>query len=273
MIEKLRYINHMNEVIEFGSNGLFVNESDLYDFAWNITKKNDKISALTTGIVKKSIPVVIMCNTEKEGIAKRNDILEICEKDVLAMKHGRFVIGDYYLKCYVTGNKYKSYTDSKRYALLTLTIQTDCPKWIKETTTTFGYGGGRAGKNLDYNNDFPYDYASNLLSQELVNADFIPSNFRMNIYGACQNPQVTIGGHVYEIAVSVEANEYLRVDSVNKSITLIHTDGTQTNCFNLRNRDSYIFEKIPVGRSAVSNNSDFKFDITLLEERSAPKWT
>ena len=273
MLEKIKYINHMNEVIEFGANGLYVNESDLHDFAWSITKKNDRISAITTGVVKKSIPVVIMCGSEAEGIAKRNALLEICEKDVLTMNHGRFVIGDYYLKCFVTGNKYKGYMDSERYAQLTLTVQTDYPKWIKETITTFGYGAGKAGKNLDFNNDFPYDYSSNLLSQELLNTDFIPTNFRMNIHGACVNPRVTIAGHDYEVAASLEANEFLTIDSVNKTVILTHTDGTVQNCFNLRNRDSYIFEKIPVGVNTVSNSGDFKFDITLLEERSAPKWT
>jgi len=93
------------------------------------------------------------------------------------------------------------------------------------------------------------------------------------IYGACENPGITVAGHLYEVAASVAANEYLTIDSVNKTVVLTHTDGTTENCFNLRNRDSYIFEKMPVGLSEIAVNGDFKFDIVLLEERSEPKWT
>ena len=273
MVERIKYVNHMNEVIEFGTNGIYVNESDLHDFAWSITKKNDRISAITAGVVKKTIPVYIVCGSEAEGIAKRNSLFEICEKDVLAMKHGKIILGDYYLKCYITGSKKSKYQTSKRYMEVKLTVQTDLPKWVKETITTFNYGAGSKGKNLDFENDFPYDYTSNLLSQKLNNTDFISTNFRMNIYGPCSNPVVTVAGHDYEVNVDFDANEYLTIDSVKKTIVLTHKDGATENCFNLRNRDSYIFEKMPVGISTVSNNGDFKFDITLLEERSEPKWT
>lgn len=273
MVEQIKYVNHLNEVIEFGTDGIYVNENDLRDFAWSITKKNEKITAFKMGVAKHAIPIYIMCRTEAEGIEKRNSIFEIFEKDVLSMKHGKIIIGDYYLKCFITGQKKSDYQQSKRYMELKATIQTDLPRWVKETTTTFNYGAGVQGKNLDYNNDFPYDYTSNLLSQVLNNTDFISTNFRMNIYGPCSNPKVTVAGHDYEVNVEFDANEYLTIDSVNKTIVLTHKDGATENCFNKRNRDSYIFEKMPIGISKVSNNGDFKFDITLLEERSEPKWT
>ena len=111
------------------------------------------------------------------------------------------------------------------------------------------------------------------MNQKLNNTGFVPENFRMNIYGPCINPQITIGGHVYEVAKEFEANEYLTIDSIAKTITLTHTDGAVENCFNLRNKESYIFEKIPVGVNTVSGNAEFKFDITLFEERGEPKWT
>lgn len=273
MLEKILYKNHVNEVLEFGKEGLFVNESDLHNFTWSVTKKNNKISSFNRGVTSRTLPVVIACTSEADGIAKRNKLFEVCEKDVLVNKPGRIIIGDYYLKCFVTASKKSEYLQSKKIMIAKLTITTDHPYWIKETVTTFGYGGGNIGKNLDFNNDFPYDYASELASKPLNNTGFVPSNFRMNIYGPCENPKVTIAGHDYEVSVSVAANEYLMIDSISKKIILTHTDGTTTNCFNLRNKDSYIFEKMPVGLSNVAINTDFKFDITLLEERSEPKWT
>ena len=273
MLEKITYENHVNETIDIGTGNIFVNESDLHDFAWSVTSKNDRISAFKKGVVKKTIPLQIVCDSEAEGIAIRNRIFEVMEKDILAMQHGKIIIGDYYLKCYVTGSKKTEYLKQKGLMTLKLTVQTDFPDWIKETTTTFNYGAGIAGSNLDYNNDFPYDYTSNLIGQVLTNTGFVESNFIINIFGPCENPKVTISGHDYEVAAVVGANEYLTINSVEKTVVLTKTDGSKVNCFNLRNRDSYIFEKIAVGINTVAASGNFKFDITLLEERGEPKWT
>lgn len=273
MLEQLKYINHMNEVLEFGKGKLFVNSNDLRDFAWSITSKNDRISGFKKGIVSKSIPIILKCDTKEEGIALKNRLFEVFEKDVLAVKHGKIIIGDYYLKCFVTESKKSDYLIHGSYMKVTLKISTDFPYWIKETSSTFNYGdGGVDGLDLDFKRDFPFDYTSNLLGKQLNNTNFVPSNFRINIYGVCKNPKITIGGHVYEVAATIGANEYLTIDSANKTIFLTHSDGSMENCFNFRNRDSYIFEKIPSGMSNVSANGDFSFDIVLLEERGEPRW-
>lgn len=273
MIEQLKYVNHRNETLEFGNGKLFVNENDLRNFTWSVTSKNDRISGFKKGIVSKTIPVILKCDSAEEGIALRNRIFEVFEKDVLAVKHGKIIIGDYYLKCFVVESKKSDYSLFNGYMKISLKISTDFPYWIKETSSTFNYGTGTAGKNLDFNRDFPSDYTSNLIGKQLNNTDFVPSNFRINIYGACEKPKITIAGHDYEVAVSVALNEYLTIDSENKTIILTHTDGTQENCFNKRNKDSYIFEKMPVGISNVSVNGNFKFEVILLEERGEPKWT
>ena len=112
-----------------------------------------------------------------------------------------------------------------------------------------------------------------MLGKQLNNTDFVASNFEMRIYGPVEQPSVVIGGHEYSVSCSVEKNEYLTIDSIKKTVILTKQDGTEVNCFNLRNRDSYVFEKVPVGVSSVSTSGAFKFDIVLLEERSVPKWT
>jgi hypothetical protein len=272
MLEQLKYINHMNEVLEFGKDKLFINKNDLRDFTWSITSKNNRISGFQKGIVSKSIPVILKCNTEKEGIELKNKLFETFEKDILSVKHGKIIIGDYYLKCFITESKKSEYLNHKNYMKLTLKVSTDFPYWVKETTSTFNYGKNTVEGYLDFNRDFPYDYMSSLIGKQLSNTNFVPTNFKINIYGACENPRITIAGHDYEVFTSIKANEYLTIDSVNKTIVLTHVNGTKENCFNKRNRDSYIFEKIPVGIHNVSSNSEFKFDVVLLEERGEPRW-
>ena len=47
MLESLKYKNHLGEIIDFGKDGLFVNASDLHDYAWAVTSKGKRIAALT----------------------------------------------------------------------------------------------------------------------------------------------------------------------------------------------------------------------------------
>lgn len=272
MLEQLKYINHMNESLEFGKGKLYVNENDLHDFAWQITSKNDRISGFKKGIVTKSIPIILKCDSEKEGIELKNKLFEIFEKDVLAVKHGKIIIGDYYLKCFVTESAKSEYLINKSYLKVTVKVSTDFPYWVKETPSTFNYGSGEVGTNLDFNRDFPFDFTSNLVGKYLNNTNFVATDFRINIYGICENPKITVAGHDYEVTASVGASEYLTIDSANKTIILTHANGTKENLFNKRNRDSYIFEKMPSGSSNVSANGNFKFEIILLEERGEPKW-
>lgn len=270
MREILKYKNHMNEVIEFGTSDFYVNESELHNFTWEVISKNNRISAFNRGVVTKTIPVVIA--TTDEGMTLRNRLFEICEKDVLANKHGMLIIGDYYMKCFVTQSIKRNYLKSSSAMNVELQVTTDMPYWVKETTEAFGFEAGTVGQNMDFNRDFPVDYTSNMIGKKLINTNFVPSNFRIIVYGECEEPSITIGGHVYAVNVTIGASEYLTIDSTEKTIILTHMDGSTTNCFNLRNKESYIFEKIQTGELFVSKEGNFKFDVVLLEERGEPKW-
>ena len=273
MLEVLKYVNHRNETLEFGKE-IFVNENDLRNFAWSVTSKNDKISGFKKGIVSKTIPLIIKCATKMEGLNIRNKLYEVLEKDILAVKHGKIYVGDYYLKCFAVESKKTDYSLNDEYMKISLKITSDFPQWVKEKKITFGYGNtGQVGTNMDFNRDFPSDYTSNMLGQTLNNSDFVESNFIMNVYGIAEKPSIVIAGHTYAVNASVAMNEFLTMDSIAKTITVTHADGTVSNCFNLRNKESYIFQKIPAGISNVSSNGNFKFDVILLEERGEPKWT
>ena len=271
MVETIVYKNHLNETFDFGKNGVFLNESELHDYSWNVTKKNNMIAAFDYAVSTRKFPVTIICASEAEGIARRNALFEVTEKDVLALEYGRLYIGDYYFKCYVQKSVKKNYLASKRYMTVTLTLATDCPYWVRETSTVFTAGGAADG--VDYPHDYAYDFGNDSVAKTIVNGGIVASPFRLAINGPCVNPSVTIGGNVYQVNVTVAAGEYLMIDSSVKTVTLYKSDGTQTNVFNNRNREAYIFEKIPAGENSVAWSGDFSLEITLLEERSEPKWT
>ena len=272
MLEQLKYKNHRNEVFEFGKDGIFVDTNELHDYEWAVTKKGNRIAALDREITKRKLPVVIICKTEAEGIAARNKLMEVVEKDVLAMQHGQIILGDYYFRCFVTKSQKKNYLISKRYMEITLTLTSDFPYWVKETSYSFrNTDVGSEGQNLDMNHDLPYDFYAS--SEQMNNTGFVATNFRMIIFGACSKPSVYVNGHLYQVNCDVGVNEYLTIDSVSKKIFLTANDGTTTNVFNLRNKESYIFEKIQPGTNHVIIEGVFGVDIILMEERSEPRWT
>lgn len=272
MLEKFKYINHVGEVLEFGKAPLFVNENDLRNFSWTVDTMNDKISGFSKGIVSKTLPIIIKCNSKAEGLEMRNHIFEVCEKDIIAKQYGRIVVGDYYLRCFVTDNSKSGYLHSGEYMEMEITIQTDLPNWSREITTNFLTTSEDEGF-LDFPYDFPYDLKNGFSVGEVHNAGLISTDFRILVYGVVVNPIIYIGGHEYSVNVEVAKGEYLTIDSVEKTIVLTRINGEKVNCFNLRNRNSYIFQKIPSGVSTVATGDvDFSFSITLLEERSEPKW-
>ena len=273
MLEKMKYVNHLGETLEFGTFPLFVNYNDLRDFAWEITSKNDKIAAFKKGIVQKALPVIIKCKTEDEGYEVRNRLFEVVEKDVLAQKHGRIVIGDYYLRCYITGSKKSEYLIQKGFMVVELSVVSDFPAWISEHTQSFRTLATQTDEFLDYPLAYPFDYMNVQANGVVRNTGFMPSNFRMVIYGAVNNPSIFIGNHKYNVDVEINAGEYLTIDSTDKTIVLTKLNGEKMNCFSKRDRDSYVFQKIPVGGNMFySPNEKIDFDITILDERSEPKW-
>lgn len=275
MLEQLKYQNHLGEIFEFGKDGIFVDTNDLHNYEWDITRKGNKISKFDRSADDKKLPVKIICKSDALGIAARNRLHEVTEKDVLAGKHGKILIGDYYYKCFVTKSEKSNYLLTKRLMDVKLTLSTDNPVWVRETTNVYrklGAGGG-SGAFLDFNFDYPIDYMAETASGTLIGSGVADSKFRMIIYGACTYPVVYINGHIYSVNCTIGANEYLTIDSDTKKIFLTANDGTIINLFNKRNRESYIFKPIPPGQNYVTWEGDYGIDIVLIEERSEPKWT
>lgn len=272
MLDKITYTNHLNEKIVFGEYPYYAEYSDLRDYVWKYTESNNRILAFRKKIRKYKLPVVIMCKTEEEGYQKRNALFEIMEKDVLAGKYGTLQIGDYKLQCYVAESEKDDFLYSKKHMTVKLSIVTDKPYWLKETTFRFR-NNTNSSEFLDYPHDYPHDFMNSLALKNFINTNFTASNFKIIIYGAAENPQLTINSHVYGVETVLVANETLTIDSFAKTIEQVSVAGTRYNKFNNRNKDSYIFEKIAAGNCAVLPSEKFDFDIIIYEERGEPKWT
>lgn len=252
MLEQVKYINHLNETLRFGDDDIYVNSNRLHDFVWSIISQNDKISGFDRTIHTKSFPVRIMALSEEEGILKRNKLFEIPEKDVLAVQPGKLVVGGFYLPCYVTSSSKSFYSIEGKYLYADLVVTTDSKFWVSERF-------------------FSYD---EIVNEGIDNDGFTDANFQVNIYGPAENPEFTISGHTYLVNTAVQSGETLTIDSRKEKVYITDQNGYTRSVFNYRDRDSWIFEKIPPGTAmAVSPQRILNgMDLTIYQERSEPKW-
>ena len=264
---KLTYTNHYGEILDMGTDNLYVNESDLHDYEWDYTVNNKKVSNFDYPIKKVGL-TVYACGENRKEIANR--FFETINKDVLENEQGYLTVGDYRLYGYFVDKSNAKYASNLVIQMKMTFIATQ--RWIKTTKYSFYPNETEQGNGLDYPHDYPHDYTAHKNPQNVINSGYVPCDFEIVFYGAQETPTITINGHDYQVYDSLDAGEYLVVNSLEKRVYKVLNDGTIENVFNRRNKDSYIFEKIAVGKATVTRDTDAKLDITLIEQRSEPKW-
>lgn len=266
MLETVKYQNHLGEEINFSENGIYVKSSDLHDYAWDYSERGGKITSFKRGITNKKITLYINCDTETAGIAKKNQLMDVCEKDILEKQAGKLFIGDYYLLCYVIASAKSEYLQSKKSVTVVLDVVTDYPCWIKEITpaiTTAENGVGQQFTN-------PLDYAANFII-EIAALDGVVPTKNAETY---IEDKLSAKGAFYGITKPLSADESLVINSLTKEIYRLK-NGSKINAFSDRVIwQNYVFSKIKAGVNyALANTDNYEWAIMLLDERSEPEWT
>ena len=200
----------------------------------------------------------------------------IFERDIYAEQHGKLIINGYYSKGYIVASKKPTWNDAKLYMTFNVTFASDQADWISENVLSFrkveSTGVGLLEGLKLYPYKYPYRYANQNASVSIVNNAVMPSDFMLRIYGAISNPLVMIGSNVYQVNVSLDENEYLEINSRDKTIIITKKDGQKVNAFWSASTQGYIFEKIPTGSSVIAWDGSFAFDVVLFDTRSEPLW-
>ena len=275
MLDEFIYENHLGQRFYGKENGVFLNYSDLRDYKWDYDTINNRISHFYRSTTERKLPLVVLCQYEVEAIRVKNRLCELAEIDIEAGIPGKVFIGDYYTTGFITSSAKSKYLISKRFCKIDLVMTSTDPAWYQEHIHNFTPGSSitaGVGVGTDYPYDYQYDYAPSAHGS-YIESDSIKSNrFKLKIYGQAINPTIIIGGHVYTINGTIQKGETLLIDGVNKTIVLTTITGAKVNWFDKRGRESYIFEPIPTGIISVLFNGTFAFDLTVVEERSEPKW-
>lgn len=275
MLDKFTYTNHLGEVITFGDFPYFANQSDLRDYQWEY---DTDITKFDRGVVTKTLKICLV-GTEESATRAKDTLYEIFEKDVLAMQKGTFTIGEYKMNAFVYGSKKSNYLTSKHMLVVDLAVVTDTPQWKTEKDFRFTANTETEvieyGRNYTETRGYNYGYSHSRLDARIDNDSFFKCGFKMVIYGAVTNPVITIGDNLYRVDVTVGTGEYLEIisDGTTKTITCHRSGNVKEDCFAKRYKKQSVFAKIETGVNQVDWDNTFAFDVTLLAERSEPKWT
>lgn len=273
MLDKFYYQNNFGEKLYFGQDGLFASYNDLRDYQWSYTAENNVIGEFARGTSTKSLPCIFLSDDAKTTRELRNKAYSIVEKDIISGKKGKLYLNDFFMECYVYGMTNSEYLKSQKYLKTTFLVCTDRPCWIKENTFQFKVTSNNSSQyDVDFPFDFPFDFKSDLVGNVLTNDNNFDSDFVLVIFGPCQNPHITIGDCDYSFNCVLLENEYLEVNSSEKTIYKYGVDNAKENLFNSRNKEKSVFAKIPIGNKQVAWNNKFNFNLTVIKEHSEPEW-
>lgn len=263
------YKNHLGEIISLKKRPYHMLTGDLLDYKWEVLSSGSRITGFGKGIYEKTVEFETF-TTKAEYHQALDRVTEVFEKDILACTPGRLYINGQYLRCFITESK-KSNWESDILAVTELVIVTDYPYWITEKEFEYRPSGSVSKNNKQYPYKYHYRYSNGLSDLALLNDHYGDTDFRMIVFGPVSNPAVFVNEHLYQVNVTLEAGEYLTIDSAGGTITVTQNTGQTVNVFNNRLKESDIFQKIGQGNNRIRWNGEFGFNMILLQERSQPK--
>lgn len=284
----VEYRNNFMEKVNFVEWPYMLTGGNLFDGKWDSIENDDHIQ----GWEKRTQNRLISMDISGTGLLSfeeaMNRLEDVFEKDVISGRAGRLYVGKSYMNCFLSMTEKDRWINDLGHAKVNLQVTSDYPYWITECPYTFRKKSESVPLTssligLDYEHDYEYEYVYGFSEgndgtlQYMVNDHYTDSGFKMTIYGPCINPAIRIAGHLYELRTVLYDGEYAVVDSStrfsqDRAIYKVQVDGTVMDLFNARNKSSEIWKKIPHGRSTVTWNGDFGFDIVLFSERGTPSW-
>lgn len=251
-------------------------EANFHQYEWEYDGTNQQYGVDIARFEKK--PAEYECSIYFRGSKMRRseqltNFHEAATYDIVNQTPGRLIWGDYYIQCYVKESVTYPHEEDASVTVNDVVFFCPYPFWVKEVAYSYDTTASETDtEGLDYSFDYSFDYAKELISDAMTVDHFLPSNFKMVVYGPCENPAVTIDDVIYQVFVTLGASDYLVVDSRRHTVEVYRPGGIVENAYNSRYKDSSIFTPIQSGRHEIVRNSDFAVSFVLFMERNEPKW-
>lgn len=258
--------------------------NNLFEFKWDYVTQGQavkKIVKFEKAMKQKKFQILINGKSEHEYLGNLELFLQLTDVDINNVRKGKLWIDDYYLEGYIfASSKKKQYLHTDK-TLIECTLICEKANWQSEELYRFFADGhddtddhdDYTGYGIYYPYDLPYDYSAPFGIRTILNESYFDTDFEITFYGRYQDPYVRIGGQLYKINYLVNVDEYLKINSKEKTVVLHKANGTQMNLFRYRDRNNNIFELIKSGGNTVIKPSTLAVDVKLFYERSEPKYT
>lgn len=277
------YENNRGKKINLSKRPYFLNIEPMFDYSWDYTKRErrrgDIIAGFTKTVSTKDLVLHIGDKTESIRNNAIDEFNSVIESDIYDGVAGKIWVGDWFTYGYIVAANNEKWQYGTPIVKKTITLAREQDSWYRKIVkksyeeNVIHVDVESWCKNYESCYDYKYDYMTDFdTSVQLVNPDALPSNFILTIQGPAERPEIHIGDKVVQFNLDVPDGASLQINSMTKTAILTFIDGRKFNAFGSRNPDYYLFERIPSGINAVTWNGSFVWEITLIEERSEPRW-
>lgn len=273
----LYYLSSEGEKIDLMGDGVYAQDPEtLISGHWDyntITRNNNfaKIENFYKSLEERPLKLSIMFDSAEEFNRRMDAMYRAMERDVYLLKPGKVYWNDWYLEVFAVDFGVSEFEEAFEAVEKDIKFLTVNPSWVKEQTKMIIYGATDANET-DFPLNYPHDLGYSANSITFNNQSAMACDFRLTLFGTAETPSIMIAGHKYEVDIDLDQNEKVVIDSRDKTITKFDGNGRETNVFSKRNRESYIFKKIPEGRCAVILLSESDAQLTVYIERAEPIW-
>lgn len=256
------------------TNGRLIKTANFHVWNWEPQGTDLQYGKRVSSFSKDAVTyetVLLFSGTVAERAQMITQLHEDFELDVRSKKMARITWGNWYVDCYITASS----TDPADcdWTENTITIYCPNPFWRREEKKSFQAQEEPPIQQefLDYQYGYNYDYFLGAIGNERWVRTFpFASDFKMTIYGEVSNPRIAINGYPYQVNDTLEATEYMVIDSRAGTVTKYLANSTNVSIFDKRDKVYSVFQQIPAGTLNVTWTGLFGFDLVLYDERSEP---
>lgn len=203
------------------------------------------------------------------------------ERDMFYNTAGTLLIDGWYIPCFIQSSSTYPADENDTETYNDVEIYCPSPLWIAEQSITVYPIEETTPLESDkqYNLSYGYNYSYQVVqgtSKAIYIDHYAPCDFRAVLYGPQDNVNVTIGNVSLLVAHEIPTGGYMVIDT-RESVDAdkhcyLYAGGTETNCFNDRNPETPLLEKVEPGTVVVTFNRQSQLDLTIYRERSEPTW-
>lgn len=271
---KLYYLSSSGEKIDFFQFNTRIKEGNFHAYEWQYEYAELSMGSNIYGFKRPAITYEILLSingTFEEKVEELENMTNVFEKDVISQTPGSLYFDSQYINCFIIASEL---TPTEFGLERKLTVLCPYPMWKKNLFFEFLPSEPSTSTMLDYSYDYLYDYTEKESGVETVYIDHYGTNqFLMNIFGPVIDPSININGHTYKVFGTLSSGEYITINSMNCTVLKTEYNGDVVNCFDDRYKEESVFEPVQSGVVNFRWNGNFGFNITIITERSEPRWT